>query len=197
MEIPAQPLFRGLGSQNHDHIPAFQFCGLLNDTELGASFRKAVHHFLSQFGMLNLAATEAKRNLHFVSATEKAAGVILLRLQIVLFNPNTQLNLFDGNDLLILTGFLFPFGLFKAILAVVHDLTNGRIGLGRDLDQIQSAIVRDLLRVAGGMDPQLRTVGINETNLWVSNFFVQLKFLCADGKTPPIKKKRQNKPVCR
>lgn len=135
--------------------------------------------------MLNLASTKTKRNLHLISAAKEATGMILLGFHIMLFDTDTELNFFDGNDLLILTGFLLAFCLFKAILAVIHDLAHGWIGLGGDLYKIKPFFIGDLLSVASRLNSQLGPVGINKSNLSISNFFVELKFLCADGKTPP------------
>lgn len=40
----------------------------------------------------------------------------------------------DLDDMLVLSGFLFALALFKAELAVVHELAHRRLGLRRDLD---------------------------------------------------------------
>lgn len=182
-------LFDRLRSKNHNHVPSFQLCRLFNDAELGAGGSKTLHNLLSQFGMLNLTAAETQGNLYLISATEETARVVLLGLKIVLLNANTELNFLDGNDLLILPCVLFPFCLLKAVLAVIHNLTDGGICLGRNLYKIQSLVIRDLLCIAGGLNPQLCAVGINQANLSVSDLFVELKLFCADGKTPPNKKK--------
>jgi len=111
--------------------------------------------------------------------------VILLGFQIVLFDPDAELNFLDGDDFLILTGFLFPLGLLETELTVVHNLADGGNCLRRNLHKIKAAVVSNLLCVTCGLNPQLRSVGINESYLCIANFFVQLKFFCADGKTPP------------
>lgn len=135
--------------------------------------------------MLDFTAAEAKRDLYLVAARKKTAGVILLGFHIVFFDADTELNLFDRDDLLILPRFLFPLGLLEAVLAVIHNLADGRICLRRDLNQVKTFVVSNLLRVTGRLDAELGTVGIDQANLGISDLFVELKFLCADGKTPP------------
>jgi hypothetical protein len=56
-------------------------------------------------------------------------------------------------------------GFLVAELAVVHDSTHRRIGLGRDLDEVELCGTRSGECVFGGHDSDLRTVGVNETNL--------------------------------
>jgi hypothetical protein len=62
----------------------------------------------------------------------------------VIVDHRTELDLLDFDDLLFLAG--FGGFLLRRIfeLPVIHDLANGRIGIGRNLDQIHAGFHRHL-----------------------------------------------------
>jgi hypothetical protein len=67
---------------------------------------------------------------------------------------------------------LLPAGLFLLdvalvpVLAVVHDPAHGRIGLRRDLDEIQIERSGLVQRVAGIDDADLLSIRPNQADLW-------------------------------
>ena len=100
-------------------------------------------------------------------------------------NFQRKADLLGLNDVLVFPGFLFSFRHFKAILAVVHDLADGRFRIGRDLDKIEVAAFGDLQRLGAGHDAELLAVVSDETDLLVADRIVDLQFFDSDGQTPP------------
>ena len=132
--------------------------------------------------MLNFTAAETERDLNLVAAGQKPLCMILLGFHVMLLDADAELHFLDGYDALILAGFLFTLCLLEAELAVVHDLTHGGNRLGRDLNQIKTLFISDLLCVTSGLNTQLRTVGIDYSNLFISDLVVDLKFLVVADK---------------
>ena len=122
------------------------------------------------------------------TGVQKADGVAHLRVEVADIGVETQTNLFNFHNVLILSGFLFALGLFEPILAVVHDTAHRRHGIGRDLHQIQIAIIRHTLRVAGRHHTQLGTVFPDQAHFGVTDLLIDLQFLACDGKAPPLLK---------
>ena len=69
--------------------------------------------------------------------TQKTGGIAHLGIEVVIFNPRTQFNFLDVNGFLIFSGFLFSLCLFKAIFAIVHNLTYGRSCLRSNLNKVK------------------------------------------------------------
>ena len=87
--------------------------------------------------------------------------------------------------MLVFLGFLFLFHLLKAEFAVIHDLTDRRLCVWRDLDQIQVLLKGDPKRVLRGHDAKLRAILPDQTDLFVSDLLIELMIQFAYGKTPP------------
>ena len=87
--------------------------------------------------------------------------------------------------MLVLLGVLFPFGLLKAVLAVVHELAHGGLGGGGNLNQVQTGLVGTDLCLSGGHDAQLGAVGADEPDLPVANLLVDLMSRISYGHAPP------------
>ena len=61
-----------------------------------------------------------------------------------------------------LAGLLRLLLLLVLVLPVVHDLRDGRIALGSDLDEIEILAVGVLARLVGGLDTELGTVVVDQ-----------------------------------
>jgi len=181
-------LFVGLGRQEHQHVTAFQLGGLFNRTQLTALLCKVQEQFLTQLRVCHLPASETNGNLDLVSTLQELLGLIEADVEIVDADANAELQFFCFHSMLILTGFLLALGLFKSILAVVHDAANGRGSLRCDLHEVQTLVQGDLLCVFDGHDTELGTILINQTDLTVANCLVDLMLYVTDAETPPIKK---------
>ena len=100
--------------------------------------------------------------------------------------------------MLVLAGFLLALALLETELAVIHELANGRIGLRRDLYQIETLFIGDPERLCGGHDAKLLTGGADQTDLAVADLFIELMHIAANTEAPPkmdfCKEKRMRKP---
>src|SRR5436309_1890564 len=89
----------------------------------------------------------------------------LLRLVIVGPDLGSEPDLLDLLMTLLLSRFLRSDGLLVLELPVVHDLADGRIRVGRHLDEIKPGRLRLSQRLFPRHDPDLRTVGSDQSDL--------------------------------
>ena len=89
----------------------------------------------------------------------------LLRLVVVTSDLWPELDLLDVDRNLVLAGQLGFLLLLVAVRAVVHDLGYGRVGLRRDLDEIEILPERILDRLRGWLYSQLLPVFVDEPHL--------------------------------
>jgi hypothetical protein len=73
-----------------------------------------------------------------------------------------HLDLLDLDDLLVLARFcgLFLVGIFQ--LAQIEDLADGRIGIGRDFDEVEAGLLGEKQCVVDGDNAAVLAVGVNE-----------------------------------
>lgn len=75
----------------------------------------------------------------------------------------TELHLLDLDTLLVLAGGLLLDGLLVLVLAVIHHLADGRIGIGGDLNEVEVLVVCDALSVANTKKTELGAVDADQT----------------------------------
>jgi hypothetical protein len=95
---------------------------------------------------------------------EEANDVSLLRLVIVAIDLRAHLHFLDHHVGLFLAGLPLPHGLLVLVLAVVHDADDGRIGQGRNLNEVEILFDRHLERLLRGQDAHLGAVGPDDAN---------------------------------
>ena len=96
-----------------------------------------------------------------------------LRVEVPDVDARRHPDFLDLDHMLVLSGFLFLLALFKAELAVIHQLADRRDCLGRDFDQIQALLVSNPQRLRRRHDAQLLASGSNQSDLPVTDLFVQ------------------------
>ena len=82
----------------------------------------------------------------------------LLGLVVAHVDLGTELHLLDLDARLVLARLLGLHGLLVLELTVVHHAANRRIGVGRDLDQVETLLVSNALRIADAEETELRAV---------------------------------------
>ena len=92
----------------------------------------------AEFLMRHFAAAEAQDELDLVAFLEEAAHGLHLGLVIMVVDAGAQLDFLDLDDLLLLAGLGGLLLLVEAEFAVIEDLADRRIGVGHDLDQIET-----------------------------------------------------------
>ena len=81
--------------------------------------------------------------------------MVLFGLVVVFVHVNAELHLFDRNDLLVLLGGAFLFFFFVKEFPVILDLADWRVGIGRDLNQIETSFAGNFERFKGLHDAEL------------------------------------------
>ena len=115
--------------------------------------------------MGHLAAAEHDRHLDLVARLEEALDVALLGVVVVLRDLRPELDLPDVDLLLVLARGLLLLDLLVLVLRVVQDAADGRLGVGRDLDQVEVALLRLAQGLVGAHDPHLLAVLVDEPDL--------------------------------
>jgi len=109
-----------------------------------------------------LPATEAYSHSDLSPIGQKLPRLIHLDDDIVISDLGPDANLLDLDLLLGLACLTFPFSALVHELAIVQQPTNWRIGSRRHLDEIQTAVVSQTLRLSSGIDAQLLASLINQ-----------------------------------
>ena len=93
---------------------------------------------------------------------QEAQNVALLGLVIAHVDLGTELHLLDLNARLVLTSRLGFHGLLVLVLTIVHDPADRRIRIGRNLDEVETLLISDTLRIADAEEAQLGAVDTNQ-----------------------------------
>src|SRR5580765_4397315 len=152
-------------TQHHHHVPAV--------LERRGLYLPDLLHVLGQphqqispaLRVALLPAAEHDRHLDLRALIEKAHDVALLGVVVVDPDFGSELDLLDVHRDLVLAGELGLLLLLVAVLAVIHHLRNGRIGLRGDLDEVEVLAPRVLTRLVGVLDADLRAVLIHQAHL--------------------------------
>ena len=139
----------------------------------------------------HLAPAEHDGDLDLGSRLEEPLDVALLRGVVVRVDLGAELDLLDLDPRLLLAGLLLADVAFVLVLAVVHDPAHRRIGLRRDLHEIQVEIPSLSQSVLGGNHPDLLTVGPHQTNLWRPDPVIDPRIL-RDPASPLSKNKHRS-----
>src|SRR5579862_2908996 len=114
--------------------------------------------------MLTLAAPEHDRDLDLRALVQEALDVALLGLVVVLADLRSELDLLDVDLGLVLARGLRLLLLLVPVLAVVHDPHDGRVGLGRDFDEIEALPVRVFPGLVRLLDAELLSVLVDQAH---------------------------------
>ena len=103
---------------------------------------QAIDDLIAEIAVGHLTAFEAERCFHLVAVAKKADGLVLLRLIVVFIDGYRELDLFDGDDLLLLARSAIALVLLIKEFAVVLDLADWRDRVGGDLYKVERQIGR-------------------------------------------------------
>ena len=134
-------------AEHHRHVAAVLERALLDDAELGELLGEPVEDRDAALGVGHLAAAEHDRDLDLVLVAQEALDVALLGVVVVLRDLGAELDLADRDLLLVLARLLLLLGLLVLVLRVVEHAADGRLGLGRHLDEVEVALLRVAQRV--------------------------------------------------
>lgn len=92
-------------------------------------------------GVCHFTAAETHGDLDPVPFFEEFLCILQLDVEIIDVNDRGHAYFLDLYHVLVFLRFLIPLSLFKAELAIVHNLTNRGIGSGSDFYQVQVLVV--------------------------------------------------------
>ena len=122
---------------------------------------KAHEQIAADVRMRHLAAAEADRDLDTVAVGNEFLGVFQLGIEIAHVDTGGHTHFLDLDDVLVLSGFLFPLALLELVLAVVHQLAHGGHCLRRNFYQIKTGLVRDGQSLSNRNDAAVFSVLVN------------------------------------
>src|SRR6476620_6006089 len=143
------------GSQQHHHVAAVLERRRLYLPDLLHVLRQPHQQVSPTLRMALLPAAEHDRHLDLRALVEEALDVPLLGVVVVDPDLRPELDLLDVDRHLVLPRELGLLLLLVAVLAVIHHLRDGRIGLRGDLDEIEVLAPRVLARFVRVLDTDL------------------------------------------
>jgi hypothetical protein len=127
---------------------------------------KAVEQGAAERGASHLAAAaEAQDHLDLVSLPKELADLARLRLEVARPDAHAQPHLLQFVAMRLSSCILRLRDHLEPVLAVIHDLANGRVGVGCDLDKIEVQLAGQRQRVSNGSDAELATLGVDQPYL--------------------------------
>ena len=120
--------------------------------------------------MDHFSATKHHRDLDLVPFHQELAGVVELKVEIVLIRPGTKLHLFEGRRVGLLARTLFLLLILE--LAVVHDPANRGTRRRRNLDEVETFVARNDQRFLRRHDAQLFAISPDHSDFTDTNTFV-------------------------
>ena len=152
--------------------------GLFDEALVLELLENPVDHVLAKFAVRVLAAAILKCELNLATTLEKAPNLVELVVEVVRVGVGMELDFLHLLHLLGFTRLLLPDGLFVLELSVVHDLADGWLSVGRDLDEIEPPLVRETLCVACRHYAEHISLGIKNAQLRHADLEVDTSELC-------------------
>ena len=179
-------LLRRAIANKHGKAAPFHLGGLFNNAVFRNSFFETLQKIVAQMSVGHLTSAESDRHLDLVPRFQETDGLADFGVQIVRIDIQRHSDFLDIDRLLILSRLFVPLGLFKTILAIVHDTADRRLRLRRNLDEIEILFSGDPHRFFQLEYAKLSPVRIDDTDLFVADFLIDEQFFFADGKAPPL-----------
>ena len=107
--------------------------------------------------------------------------MLLLELIIVFVHLRTELDLFDFDDLLVLSRLAGALLLLVLVLPEVHDAADRRHGRRRDLDEVESLLLRNRKRLRRRHDAQLLPRVVDDADFPNADAFVDADTVVSSG----------------
>ena len=136
----------------------------LHDAGITNVLNQAIDDLISQLAVGHLPATKTQGRLHFVSVVEKADGLILFGLVVMLVHGDRELDFLNGDDLLLFARSPFALIFFVQIFAVILNAANRGHGVGRDLYQVEAAFAGNFESFKGWENAELFSIFVNDAN---------------------------------
>ena len=168
-------LFLWQGADHHDHLTAFHFGHVFDFADLCRVSRHPLQQFATQIQVGHFATAKAQRHFYLVAVFQKFENVAHFDFIIMRIGIWSKLDLFDLNNLLLFTRFAFPLLLFIFELAEIHDLAHGRVGIWRDLNQVQPGLIGHLHGTHWRDNADVSAISANQADFGGVDLFVDAR----------------------
>jgi len=166
--------------QHHGHGSSFHLGVLLNVGIFFGLLCNVSEQFPAPVRKRNLAASEYDSYLDLVFIFDEPTDMVQLYLDVVFtcFGPN--LDFLDLEGTLLFFGLLLLFGLFVFISTIVHNLTDRRICIRRNLYQIEAKIAGNGEGLVRRNNTYLGSVRVDDSDFFCSDVLVDIGSVCFD-----------------
>ena len=173
-------LFR---SQHHDHLAAFELGLMFNLSHFGELRADAVHQLHAELLVSHFTAAVAQRDLGLVAVIEESHQGAELRLEVVFVRHRAELHFLDLNHLLLGLGSLSLLMFLLTELAVVHQAADRRLGVRRDLNEVNVGVLSHAQGFRSADNADLGAIDAGQSDLRNSDLTVDpmLAILCYDN----------------
>ena len=169
---------------HHDHLAAFQLRILLDGPVFLEICLDTLEQLQSELLVGHFAAPESQSDLGLVSAGQKPNQIPELDLVVTLLCAGPELNFLDVDLLLLAARRLCLLVLLEHELTVVHDAADWRLGIRRNLDQIQTQFCSAGNGFVDGEYSYLLTVGADDSNARCRDLIVSPYTFTLDDSAP-------------
>ena len=157
-------LLVGQRPDQHDHLAAFHLREVLDAPMFFGVFCHTLQQLAAQVLVRHLSAPKTQGDFHLVAVLQELEDVAHLDVIVIGIGVGPKLDLFDLNDLLLFAGLGLTLLLFVFELAKIHDLADGGIGVGRDLNQIKPRLICHIKGTRGRYNADIFAVGTNQAD---------------------------------
>lgn len=175
----ADALLFGQGRDLHVDVATGHLRLLIGVSHLHEVLTNAFGQLETDFLVSHLTALELQLQAHLVAIGEEFLGMENLDEIIVRIDPDPEFELLELATFLSLGSLFLLLLLFVLELAVIDNLTNGRIRAGGDFDEVQSAIFRGTDGLPRGHDAHLLAgLSVNHAHFWCPDTVVDTGLIC-------------------
>src|SRR5712671_4693026 len=167
--------------QHHDHLAPFKTGVHLDLGDLFGIAFEAIEQPDAEFLVRHFAAAEAQRHLDLVAFPEEANHRAHLHIVIVIVDHRAEFDFLDFDDLLLLARFRLLFLLLKFVLAKIEQLADRRLGVRRNLDEVEAGLLRQRQCVGNRNCAAVGTVPIDQMNLAFADVIIDARTVFRDG----------------
>ena len=164
-----------LGRKDNEHLVAFHTRPRFDLADIRQIFFEPFENPRAEFPVRHLAPAKPDRRFDFVAVVEPLARVLHAIVVIVIVRARTKLDLFDGDDDLFFLRLVRLLLGFVLKLAEVDNATDGRVGGGRDFNQVQALLARLANGVARFHHAELFAVLTDDAHFGHANSFIDAR----------------------
>ena len=175
-------LFCGFGREENGHHAALKFGLAFEGGGIGALLGEPEEQITSKIGMGHFTSPKADGYFDAVAVGKEFLRVFQFGVKIAHVDAGGHADFFDFDDPLVFPGFFFPFALFKAELAVVHELADRRDRLRGNFNQVEALLIRDAERLHGRHNAELFAVGADQPDFPVTDILIQFMHMLSYGR---------------